>query len=531
MPDEEVLMLRRRYPRALALFLALALVAAACGDDDNGVLDPGNGTGPGEPQVGGTITVGVFSNAPGLDPAKLAGGGTVGGMEMGAIYDYIVRYNPETTEYEPRTAESVEANDDFSQWTVRLRAGIRFGDGTPYDAEAVKFAVERIMREGNASPRGQLNQFVESIEVVDPLTVRFSLRRPWSDFPYLLAGPGGLVYSRAAFERAGENFNTQPGNAGAGPFRVRSYRPGEVLELERNPDYYGGPVYLDTLRFVLIPGPAATFEAIRANTLQAGFVRDPVVVNRAQNERFRMVEMPAVAGNMIHMNSGGGATADVRVRRAVAHAVDPRVLNQRVYEGQAQPDSAPFANFPWDPEVEGPRHDPALARRLVQEAKADGWNGRIRLLAGNDPVGTAWALAIEPQLREAGMDVAVDTSKDIQQVVAQVLVQQDYELTTWAYGLLDEHPANYIQLIGTFGAQRYGYGPPEMVEAVEMLRTAETDDERTQAYARISEIWTRDVPAHVITQIPQALVHSPRVRGPVRTAGSNILFDKVWIER
>jgi peptide/nickel transport system substrate-binding protein len=117
----------------------------------------------------------------------------------------------------------------------------------------------------------------------------------------------------------------------------------------------------------------------------------------------------------------------------------------------------------------------------VEEAKADGWNGRIRLLAGNDPVGTAWALAIEPQPRAVGMDVAVDVGGDIGQVVQKVLVQKEYDLTTWAYGLLDESDSNYLQLLGTFGNQRYGYGTPELIAAIDELRTADTDEKRTEA--------------------------------------------------
>jgi peptide/nickel transport system substrate-binding protein len=226
------------------------------------------------------------------------------------------------------------------------------------------------------------------------------------------------------------------------------------------------------------------------------------------------------------------ATTTRTVRLAVAHAVDPKVLNDRVYEGKAVVDSAPFANFQWDPKVEGPKADQAEARRLVALAKSEGWDGKIRVAAGNDPVGLAWAEAVATQLQAVGMEVTKQTEEDITGVVNRVLVRRDFDLSTWAYGLLDESDNNYNQLVSTFASAnpRYGYGNAEMDAAIDLLRTADTDAKRTAAYKAISEIWVRDVPAHVIAIIPQAIVHTPKMHDIVRTGSSITLYHKAWIE-
>lgn len=553
----------RRRLAAIGI-LVLVAFAAACGDSggsESGSTTSAGGGGPTTtltPQKGGVVTVGQFSAPPGLDPAKLAGGGTVGGMEMAALYDVLVRYNNVTEKYEPRTAESLTPNADFSEWTLKLRPNIKFTDGTAYDANAVKFVHERELKEGNAAPKGQLVGAVKSIDVVDTLTLKYTLLKPWAGFPNVLAGVNGLIYSPAAFQKAGATFNSAPGDAGAGPFKLKSYKPGESIEFERNPNYYGGEVYLDGLIFKLANGPAATYEAVKSNSFQAGFVRDPAVIAKAQEEKFQTVDMPAPAGNLAIMNSGievscsGGkpdnlcagkpdgekvktktATGDVRVRQAVAHAVDPKVINDRVYQGKAKPNSSPFANSPWDPHVEGPKADMNQAKQLVSEAKAAGWDGKIRVIAGSDPIGTAWAQAVAAQLQSAGMEVAVDTSRDTSAVVNQVLILRDYDIATWALALLDESDANYQSLLASFGSanKRYGYSSPDMDAAIDLLRTADTQQKRVDAYRKISEIWIRDMPAHVITEIPQALIYSPKVHGPTRTAASNVLFDKTWIEK
>jgi peptide/nickel transport system substrate-binding protein len=562
--------MRRFWRSWIAVLVAVTLVAAACGDDSDGggsanptTTGGGGPTTTAAPQKGGVITVGQFSAPPGLDPAVLAGGGTVGGNEAAALYDTLMRFNSETQKYEGRTAESMTPNADFTEWTMKIRSGIKFTDGTDYNAAAVKFTVERLMKEGNASPRGQLLNFLEpekSITVVDPLTVKFTLRKGWAGFPYVFTGVAGFVYSPAAFAKAtdAKAFSSNPGDAGAGPYKLKSYKPGEVVEFERNPNYWGGEVYLDGLRFVLIPGPAATYEAIKANTLQAGFVRDPATVAKAKDEGFKSIDMPAIGGNMVLMNSGieitcnGGkpenvcagkpdgekvksktATSNVNVRRAVAAAVDPKVINERVYQGKAKPNSAPFANSPWDPKVEGPKYDVNEAKRLIALAKTEGWDGKIRLIAGSDPQATSWAQAVSAMLTAAGMEVAVDTTKDTQGVVAQVLVQRDFDLATWALGWLDESDVNYLQLSGSFSktSPRYGYYNPEFEAAIEELRVADTQEKRVAAYKKISEIWARDVPMHVTTVIDQAMLHSQKVNGLQRTGQSITLFDKAWLAR
>ncbi|HUP76259.1 MAG TPA: ABC transporter substrate-binding protein [Acidimicrobiales bacterium] len=566
--------------KLLAVLFAIGLVAAACGDSDEGSPDTTGGsnvTTPGTtlaPVAGGSVTIGQFSREGGLDPAKLAGGGTVGGTEGAAMFDVLMKYNAATGGYEGGTAESLTSNADFTEWTMKLRPNIKFGDGTPYDAAAVKWVLERQMLAGNSAPRSQLTGAIDAkisgtppaitdsgITIVDPLTLKFKAKKSWAGFPYIFVGVNGLIYSKAAFERIGaEGFNVNPGNAGAGPFILKSYRPGEVIEMEKNPNYWGGTVYLDTLKFVYIAGPSATYDAIKTGTLQGGFIRDPVVYAQAKADKYSTVDMPTVAGNIINMNSGiqvtcaGAATASVpscqgvadgtrvttktatsnkNVRLAVAHAVDPKVINDRVYEGKAVVDSAPFANFQWDPKVEGPKADQAEARRLVALAKTEGWDGKIRVAAGNDPVGLAWAEAVATQLQAVGMEVTKQTEEDITGVVNRVLVRRDFDLTTWAYGLLDESDNNYNQLVSTFASAnpRYGYGNAEMDAAIDLLRTADTDAKKIEGYKKISEIWVRDMPAHTIAIIPQAIVHTPKLHDIVRTGSSITLYGKAWLEK
>jgi peptide/nickel transport system substrate-binding protein len=561
--------------RLVAATLALSVVAAACGDDggDNNTSESTGATGAtttkaaaattttGAPVKGGIVTIATFSNSPGLDPTKLAGGGTVGGMENAAIYDTIVSYDASTGKYTPRTG-AFTPNADFTKWTLKLKSGIKFGDGTDYNAEAVKFVVSREMKDGNSSPKGQLLTFLDadpekSMKVIDPLTLEFTLKLAWSDFQYLFSSVAGWIYSPTQFQKVGDptKFNADPGPAGAGPFRVKSYKPGEALELERNPNYWGGEVYLDGLVFKQLANPQAAFDAVKTGSIQAAYVRDPLVVSNAKKEStLASVDMPTVAGSMVNINSGApidckggkpepvcagkpdGQTPstspmkDINLRKAVQLAVDPKIVNERVWQGAAIETNAPFAGGPYDPKVAGPKPNAAEAKKLVDAAKAAGWNGKVRLLA--DASTPAWGEAVRLQLVAAGFDVDLQT-KPISEIVTAVLTNKDFDLSTWAYGMTDEFPTNYVQLAGTFAAPngRYGYSSPDMVSAIDKIRTAQSDADRVAAYKGVSDVWLRDMPAVVLAALPQSLISTNKLRGVTRTAGSNLIFDKAYLAK
>lgn len=549
----------RARMRALAGLLGVLLFAAGCGGDDSGNEAGGTTDGAvtttaaeGTPRRGGIVTIGQFSAAPGLDPAKSPTTGATGAMPLAAIYDTLMRFDPETGEYVGRTAESLEPNEDATVWTLKLKPGITFQDGNPYDAAAVKWSLEREMAEGNASVKGTLNSLIESLEVVDDVTLTLNLKRGWFGLPYLFTGVPGMVYSKAAVEAAGEDFNVRPTGAGAGPFRVKEYRPGEVIELERNPDYHGGDVYLDGLRFVLLPGGAATYESLKAGQLQGGFFIDPTVLRQATDEGFGSLSALALANTSLNMNPGTNPecsgselvdacragtpgvppTADIRVRQAIAAAVDGEIVNERAYNGDVDPDSAPFAQMTGGPDTPGPAFDLEKAKRLVEEAKADGWDGKVRVMANNSPAGRDFLQSITVQLELAGMDPIAESTLDQAGVIDRVLVKKDWDVVQWGYGFLEDTDSIYPQLTVSFNSatRLYNWGTPEMDAAIDALRVASTADAKREALAQIAEEWNASMPARVVTAVPQAFIFSPKLHGVVRSGYVIPLFDGAWLE-
>ena len=189
-------------------------------------------------KVGGTLTVGTFSETPGFDPVTNIGTGVTGGMELAAVYDNLLVYDTATGKYVPKVAQSLTANADQTVWTLKLRPGIKFTDGTPYDSAAVVFNLKRqIAMKGRSFG---LVSFMKSFDTPDPLTVVITTTAPNSTVPFSLAGAPGMIASPTAITKLGSTFGIDATGAGAGPFMFSSFSPGESVVLTRNPGYWGG---------------------------------------------------------------------------------------------------------------------------------------------------------------------------------------------------------------------------------------------------------------------------------------------------
>lgn len=562
---------RAAVPIAL---VAVAVFVSGCGDSTSDESTGGTSTQPPvtsvattaakSPQQGGSITIGQFSPLGGFDPVNsLGGSGTVGGVELTAIYDTILTRDANTGAYVPRTAESMTPSSDFLTWTLKLKSGIKFTDGTSYDAAAVKLNVERhTAPTSRSSSRAILASSVKSIAVTDALTVTFTLNRPWAGFPVLFARDVGMIASPAAIAAAGNSFHSTPTKAGAGPFVVESFKPAESLVLVRNESYYGAKPYLDKVTFVPMTDAQRGYDGVVTGGIHATFMRVPDLIAKArENKDFAVLAERIPGGNIIDINAGvevtcaGGAPAvhctgkpdgtkvrtispgsDVRIRRAIAAAVDPTAVNDRAYSGKATAGSQLFSkNFPATPGVAGPKYDLELAKRLVNEAKAAGWDGSIRIYSIKDSAGQALGLAVSTMLQLAGMKPQLDSNFDPPGMINKVLTDRDYDLVIWGAGFGENFDGNYITAQRTFttagAATRSGYSSANMDAAVDAMRIAATDSARTAAYGKFAEVLTDEVPSLPLLELENAFVASKRLHGVTRGDNSTFLLDKAWLER
>ncbi|MDV6271208.1 ABC transporter substrate-binding protein [Rhodococcus globerulus] len=550
----------RRIVAALATIGVIAGLTACSSGNDKDTTSSGSSESVDSPVRGGTPTIGLGAPTPGFDPAKLANAGaTTGTLEQFALYDVLVRLDRDTGKYEMRTAESVEPNSDFTKWTLKIKPGIKFSDGTPYDANAVKFVHDREIESGVNPAKSYISPsgFVKSISVVDDLTVEYDLNRSWAGFPFVLGGVNGIIYSPTAFAKAGsaDAFNLNPGDAGAGPFTLKSYTPGESVQFVRNDNYYGGDVPLDGLTFKKLDGAPSTFQAVKTGSFDAGFVRDPSVLADAEKGGFDVVKTTSYLGNIAAMNGGNvickgnqpqnvcegkpdGSTAQIptatsnpTVRKAVAAALDPSIVNNRAFADAAVLADGTFGGTNWDPQVPFPGHDLDNAKKLVEQAKSEGWDGKIRVLSQNDPAGTAWGQAVSAQLKQAGFDVTCDCSVDLTSLISKVLSARDYDVVNWGFGISStDFTQTFVQLQQAISASNsMGFVDEGLAKSWDDLGKASTPDEQRAALTTVAERWNDTMPAVPLVQLPTGLIVSGKLHGLELAGINSILFDKAWL--
>ncbi|HEY8524375.1 MAG TPA: ABC transporter substrate-binding protein [Acidimicrobiales bacterium] len=530
---------------ALASVLALATVACGSDDDDGGSAGGASAEPPtergligdqpdAEPTDGGVLNFGVYAETAGLDPTTVNGSGVAGGIELAAIYDTLLRFDPETLEYEPQLAESIEGNEDGSQWTLRLREGVTFSDGTPLDAEAVVFSLQRhVERESRFA--GMVGR-IERFETPDPRTVVFTLSEPWTTFPFMLAYMPGMIVSPTAVRELGdEEFNRAP--VGAGPFEVERYAPGEELVLRARDDYWDGRPHLDGVRFAVLQGADANLEAMESGELQAAFLREPKVIDEARQAGYPGYLNLQNLGAMVLVNHGvrgqDRPTADLRVRQAIAAAVNPEVLNERADQGHGYPTYDVLSEAsPYHDQVSSLEYDPDRARQLVEEVKQEtGWDGSLELACSNIPSRANWALAVGAQLDAVGFQTTVDTSGTVADLIRRVSVDADFDLACWGFNLDDANP--FISLsqhvYSTSRQNVIGYANEELDALVDELRVARGTEEITDILNRVQEVWDETLPTIPTAAVPEFIAWDESVHGVVPTVNSMILLDDAFI--
>lgn len=569
-------MKRRHLRRLVVIATALAILAAACGDDGGKSSTPkstgGTGTGSAAaaatttsltPKSGGTITMGMYSETAGLDPVVSNGGGTTGETELTAIFDTLMRYNPEKKVFEPQLAESLTANADNTEWTLKLRPGVKFTDATDLDADAVVFSIKRHTQFGSRSA-GQV-ALVKEYTVVDKTTVKFTLSTGWANFAYMLAYMPGMIVSPTAVKAAcGPNGETKPSTCGfnqkpvgAGPFKVDSYKPKESIALVRNDTYWGGKPYLDGVTFKVLAGSQATYDAMQTGTLNVGFIREPEISKKAIDEKkvdgyqnFQWMGGVALLNNG-KVNCKGGLpasvcagkpdgvitldtpTADRRIRQAIGFAIDTKLVNERANNGAGYPGGELFQKTSkYASTAPLNSYDLAKAKALVDEVKKEGkWDGSIRLNCHNAPSRQSWAQAFQTMLTAAGFTVKLKNDYDVNGLVADILNQKAYDVACWGFNVAEEAPeiALLSAVLSTSPANGMNYVNTDMDAQIQLVRSAKSDAERKAALDKIQEIWRVDMPTPVYESLVEFIAWNKNVKGIKPTVASSVMFDKAWI--
>ncbi|MEQ9056818.1 MAG: ABC transporter substrate-binding protein [Roseovarius confluentis] len=488
----------------------------------------------------GVLIVGQIAEPKSLDPDTVT---AVNDFRiLFNVYDGLVRYKSGTLEVEPALAESWEISEDGTVYTFTLRDGVNFHDGSPLNAEAVKFNFDRMLDENHPYydtgpfPLSFFFSAVENVEAVDDRTVRFTLNAPYAPFLSNLAYTPGLIVSQAAVEERGADFGRNP--SGTGPFKFVEWRSNEAVVVERNPDYWDGAPELEAVVYRPITDANTRTAEMLAGGIDVMVEVPPVALSEFQGGGFNIVEQAGPQVWFLILNAKEGPFADKRVRQAVNYAVNKSALVDEVLEGTAEVAAGPTPPaFAWahNEELEPYPYDPDKARELIAEAGVEGAELTFYVTEGGsgmlDPV--AMGTAIQADLEAVGFDVSIETyewNTFLGEVNPGLEGKADMAEMAWMTNDPDTLP--FLALRTAAWPEEGGfnsgyYSNPEVDRLLEAARVSTDQEERARLYKEMQTIVQEDAPWLFVANWKQNAVTSDRVENFTLEPSFFLLLDDV----
>ncbi|HLQ84640.1 MAG TPA: ABC transporter substrate-binding protein [Salinisphaeraceae bacterium] len=415
----------------LALGLLLVMPATIAADDTDA-----------------TMTIGIGITLDTLDPAQQT---TTTVMN---VLDYELQTLltlDQDGQLQPQLAESWSWSEDGETLTLKLREGVKFHDGTPFDAEAVKFSLGRLISDDVKVPIGIAFQVIESIEAVDAHTVRLNLRNPQPNLLPNLAFTVAAMLSPASVDAEGNSYTNMTQPVGTGPYQLVRRQQGSQLVFERVDDYWGEPPYYSRVVFKIVPESNALEAGLLSGQLDL-IMNPPVsdLQSLSQQDGITVLKAPSNRSIFVAFVTNKPPFDDKKVRQAINYAVDKEAIIKNVLFSAVDRMDSPFAALlPGYCEVGGYDYDPNKAKELLAEAGVESVSITMGAPRGRYTQDYQAAQAIASYLRKVDVDVKVETMD-------------------WA---------SYISLIGstenTLNSYMLGWAPPAMDAPTQLLMLTE----------------------------------------------------------
>lgn len=374
-------------------------------------------TGAPAPKVGGTLTYAQNQPIKSADPINPQTYPAAYEANF-TIYNTLVTFDP-NLKIVPALAERWDRSPDGLTWTFQLRKGVKFHDGTPFNAQAVEAHIRRIQDPKNASPNKNLWDHIKGVKVVNDSTIELTTEKPFGPMLNYLAHGSGGIPSPDAVAKFGAQFPANP--VGTGPYKLASFNPGTDLVLVRNDDYFGGKPKLD--KVVMRAVPEVSSRVLMLDAGEADLANDvpPEEAGRLEGGRnTKLLRQAGLRTFWMEFNLNMDIFKDVRVRQALNYAVDKDSIVKNLFMGYAKVLDSPAAST-----IQGYRkageypYDPNKARQMLAEA---GWRPgsdgvlqkdgvpmkfSINTAEGEYPKDIQMVEAVQANLKAVGCDVSI----------------------------------------------------------------------------------------------------------------------------
>jgi len=439
-----------------------------------------------------TLRIALNEDPDALDPAS--GVSFAGRVVFASLCDKLVDIDAQLN-YLPQLATQWSWSADNLTLTLKLRPGVTFQDGEPFNAEAVKYNIERYQTAPFSKRKTELKQ-VKSVEAIDPLTVALHLSEPSAPLIGVLSDRAGMMVSPKAGAAEGEKFGANP--VCAGPYKFRSRVAQEKINVETFDRYWNrAAIHIDEIEFVPAPDSAVRL----ANLKSGGFdiierVPPTDAAAIASAPALKLVESPATLYYHLSINLAGPRVAtplaqDARVREALDAAIDRRVLNQVVFNGKYVPNNQPIlpGSTYYDADIPVPPRDLAKAKRLLKEAGAE--HPAFTLLVANSPIDQQVAQVIQSMVGEAGFEMKIESAEANTLVAAAT--KGDYQATLVFWSGRPDPDGNISIWLQCDGSLNWGhYCNPKLDAALAKARQVTEPAERLKFYTEAAGLYLAD---------------------------------------
>jgi 4-phytase/acid phosphatase/peptide/nickel transport system substrate-binding protein len=451
-------------------------------------------TGPAAAQKsGGSITVGLELDIPGFDPLKVGVFDTSAETAAAAIFDTLVGLDDKAQPV-PKLALSWSHSDDYRTWTFKLRPGVKFHDGTPFNAQAVKENFDRQKDPANKCRCAFYISNIISVETTDELTVVYNLKDPSVNQAALMTiqSSNNVVQSPTAWKTKGDDYNRNP--VGTGPYILKSWTAGDRMVLEKNPDYWNkGHPYLD--RIILKPLPDAQSRFASLQSGEADIVWDDEYdadnIMKAQKDPKMTVHTYAGSGAAVYaFNTKLEPFQDVRVRQALVMAIDRKKMSQAITNGLARPTTNPYGDGSWVKcKDDGALpYDVEKARALIKDY---GKPVDFKMIVTATPRGRTVGQVLQQFWKQVGANMEIE-QVDQATIVPRAFMRQ-FQLTPWRIvDLADPDPQMYANFHTGSPVALANYSNPELDQLLEHARVTADVAKRTEDYCAISRLINKE---------------------------------------
>lgn len=352
----------------VALATASLLFLAGCSGGDTS-----NSSGPvGDPVSGGTLRALELAQPKGFDPVQVFSSTSMP-LTYTALYGQFLIPNTKTGDYDCGLCESFTTADKGATWEVVTREGLKFSDGTPLNAQAIKYNWDRMKDPKFGSASAGIASQIDHIEIVNERTAKLVMTVPAPGFKGLMPIYAlQWIASPTALEKGQAEFNKNP--IGAGPFLFDSWVPNGTLKLKKNPGYYDAPKpYLDSLEIQGVSDNAQRLNALISGQADVIINNEASVFAEGESAGFKKVEYKFNGGVGLMLNNSKAPFDDVRARQALAYALDLDAMSDSISRGYP---SAPKTLFTKDSplfeDIPLATYDPEKAQKLFDELAAEG---------------------------------------------------------------------------------------------------------------------------------------------------------------